>query len=142
MLRLGSSLRLRPPEETFERARALMPGLGISRVTDVTRMDRLGLPVYASVRPRGHALRVHAGKGLRHADARVGALMEAVEYAAAEPRRSAWTPRTLRLDEFEGDWAGAFSLVDLAPRVGPAPPPTSVVVPLASASSACCGAMK
>ena len=65
-------------------ARTLMSELGISRVMDITRMDRLGLPVFASVRPRGARLRVHAGKGIRPEEAEVGALMEAVEFAVAE----------------------------------------------------------
>jgi len=61
-----------------------MAGLGISRVTDITRLDRLGLSVHASVRPRGRSLCVHAGKGMRPEESRVGALMEAVELALAE----------------------------------------------------------
>ena len=77
--RLGTSLRSVAPELTERRARQLMPALGISRVTDITRLDRLGLPVHASVRPRGRTLRVHAGKGMLVDEARVGALMEAVE---------------------------------------------------------------
>ena len=95
-----------------------MTELGISRVTDVTRMDRLGLPVYVSVRPRGLALHVHAGKGVLPQEARVGALMEAVEFAAAEPLRSDWCGRALRVEALEEDWAGAFAFCDLAPRLG------------------------
>jgi len=120
-LRLGSSLRCRPPEDTLARARGLMPRLGISRVTDVTRMDRLGLPVFVSVRPRGLALCVNAGKGVRPVEARVGALMEAIEFAAAEPARSAWTRRTLTLQALGESWEGRLSLMDLAPRMGAMP---------------------
>ncbi len=90
LVRSGSSFRLRPAEETLRIARAAMPTLGISRVTDITRMDRLGLPVYASVRPRAALLQVHAGKGLRPAEAEVGALMEAIEFAVAEPGHRSW----------------------------------------------------
>ncbi|WP_077038260.1 YcaO-like family protein [Pelomonas sp. KK5] len=85
-LRLGSSLRRVLPAETLARAAALMPRWGISRVSEITRMDRLGLPVCIGVRPRGQVLRVHAGKGLSAEEARVGALMEALEFAVAEPR--------------------------------------------------------
>lgn len=119
---LGSSLRTCSAEATWETARPLMAALGISRVTDVTRLDGLGLPVFASVRPRGRALCVHAGKGLGTAEARIGALMEAVEFSVAEPQRSAWRGHSLRLGDLAEDWSGAFSLADLAPRVGvPAP---------------------
>lgn len=123
LLQLGSSLRTRPPAETLAVATRLMPALGISRVTDITRMDRLGLPVFASVRPRGRALCVHAGKGVRALEAQVGALMEAVEYAAAEPGRSDWQRRTLRIDELAQEWAGELRMLDLAPRMGPQAPP-------------------
>jgi ribosomal protein S12 methylthiotransferase accessory factor len=118
LLRLNSSLRCRTPEDTFEIARGQMTALGISRVTDVTRMDRLGLPVFVSVRPRGLALHVHAGKGVRPEEARVGALMEAIEFAAAEPLRSAWHGRALRVQALEDGWAGAFAFDDLSPRLG------------------------
>lgn len=119
---LGSSLRTCSAETTWDTARRLMPALGIARVTDVTRLDRLGLPVYASVRPRGQALCVHAGKGLGTAEARIGALMEAVEFAVAEPQRSAWLGRSLCIGDLADDWDGAFTLADLAPRFGvPAP---------------------
>ena len=122
-LRLGSSLRCRTPAETLAIATPLMAALGISRVTDVTRLDRLGLPVFASIRPRGLALCVNAGKGMTALEARVGARMEAVEFAAAEPGRSDWQRRTLRFDELVETWAGEFGLLRLAPRIGPAPRP-------------------
>lgn len=116
--RLGSSLRCRPPEHTLAKATALMAGLGISRVTDITRMDRLGLPVYASIRPRGRALHVHAGKGLVPLDAQVGALMEAVEFAVAEPARSDWTAQPMAVGRFLAQFGGHIDLVDFAPILG------------------------
>lgn len=120
--RLGSSLRTRSAAETLALATPLMPRLGISRVTDITRMDRLGLPVFASVRPRGRALCVNAGKGLHAVEARVGALMEAVEFAAAEPDRSTWRRETLSVGELRSEWAGRLRMLDLAPRMGPGAP--------------------
>jgi ribosomal protein S12 methylthiotransferase accessory factor len=118
LLRLGSSYRARAPRATLRLARRLMPALGISRVTDITRMDRLGLPVFTSVRPRGQVLRVHAGKGLRPIDAEVGALMEAVEYAAAEPQRCTQPLRWMRVAELVAQLGGDVQLVDFAPRLG------------------------
>ena len=58
---------------------------GISRVTDITRLDRLGLPVFASIRPRASTSAVTYGKGLIPIDAQVGAYMEAIEFYFAEP---------------------------------------------------------
>jgi ribosomal protein S12 methylthiotransferase accessory factor len=75
---------------TLDRARLLARSLGISRVTDITRLDCVGVPVFASIRPDAQpgSLCVNAGKGITVAEARVGAYMEAIEYAFAEYNRA------------------------------------------------------
>ncbi|MBX3156903.1 MAG: YcaO-like family protein [Deltaproteobacteria bacterium] len=90
-IRCSSSLRALTVAETLARARELAPGLGVARVTDITRLDRVGLPVFISVRPGAerHSTCVSAGKGLRPEEAEVGAVMEAIELAWAEHRRCA-----------------------------------------------------
>lgn len=118
MQRLGSSWRTRPAADTLQAALPLMQPLGISRLSEITRMDRLGLPVFASVRPRGRALRVHAGKGIDALDARVGALMEAVEYAVAEPERTPWTAVPMAIGRFLAQFGGRLDLLDFAPLLG------------------------
>jgi ribosomal protein S12 methylthiotransferase accessory factor len=87
MIELHTSLRSAPPEDTLLRARAFGARLGISRVTDITRLDRVGIPVFASIRPAAveGSLCVNAGKGVRPIEAEVGAWMEAIEFACAEP---------------------------------------------------------
>jgi len=83
------SHRLVPPEATLARIRPHLVPLGITRCADVTGLDRLGIPVSCSVRPRGVLLQVSNGKGLRRVDARVSALMEAIELDHLEhPRRT------------------------------------------------------
>ena len=77
-LRSASSGRLLPA------ALAAGAQAGVTRLADVTRLDRLGLPVWQAVRPLSRALSVHQGKGASHDDARLGALLEAVESHAAE----------------------------------------------------------
>jgi len=104
-----------------------MPSLGISRVTDITRMDRLGLPVFTSIRPRGQALCVNAGKGMTPLEARVGALMEALEFAAAEPGRSQWSSRTWRLADLSAEWERDLHLLQLAARMDQVPEPDRIV---------------
>jgi ribosomal protein S12 methylthiotransferase accessory factor len=118
LLRLESSYRTRPADETVAIAEGLMPSFGISRVTDITRMDRLGLPVCASVRPRSRALRVHAGKGLRAPEARAGALMEAIEHAVAEPQRSEWSAVSTSVADLAAAFDDGIRLVDFAPKFG------------------------
>jgi ribosomal protein S12 methylthiotransferase accessory factor len=57
---------------------------GVTRLADVTRLDRIGLPVWQAVRPMSRALSVHQGKGATAAAAQLGALLEAVESDAGE----------------------------------------------------------
>src|SRR5689334_12365620 len=86
-LHYGSSLRAVPVETTIDAAQQASRLLGITRVTDITRLDRIGIPVFASIRPgaqRG-SLCVHAGKGLTLLEAMASAWMEAIEFAMAEP---------------------------------------------------------
>jgi ribosomal protein S12 methylthiotransferase accessory factor len=85
-------------------------------VTDVTRLDCLGIPVFASIRPRGRTLHVHAGKGLSPEDARVGACMEALELSVCEQASGQVVPKRVRWGELERCWQGQWSLGDLAPR--------------------------
>ena len=73
------------PETTLLYARQWAATAGISEVKDITGMDILGVPVYASVRPQARGDAVTFGKGLRHVDAEVGAYMEALEFFFAEP---------------------------------------------------------
>jgi ribosomal protein S12 methylthiotransferase accessory factor len=87
MHRLSSSLRRRSAEETLRIiANDIAPQLGITRVTDTTWLDRIGIPVFASIRPDAlkGSLCVNAGKGLRSVEAKIGAYMEAIEFSLAQ----------------------------------------------------------
>ena len=57
---------------------------GVTRLADITRLDRIGVRVFQAVRPMGRALSVHQGKGLSTEAAKIGALMEAIESDHAE----------------------------------------------------------
>ena len=61
---------------------------GVSRLADITGLDRIGMPVWQAIRPWGRSLSVHQGKGLTAAAAQRGACMEAIECSHAE----AWAP--------------------------------------------------
>jgi ribosomal protein S12 methylthiotransferase accessory factor len=78
-------MRSLAPETTLLYARQWAATAGISEVRDITGLDILGVPVYASVRPQARGDAVTFGKGLRHVDAEVGAYMEALEFFFAEP---------------------------------------------------------
>jgi ribosomal protein S12 methylthiotransferase accessory factor len=57
---------------------------GVTRVANVTGLDRLGVPVYMAVRPNSRSLSVSQGKGLDHDAAWVSGVMEAIELWHAE----------------------------------------------------------
>jgi YcaO-like protein with predicted kinase domain len=57
---------------------------GITRVADLTGLDRIGLPVAAAIRPLSRSIVVTAGKGVSLVAAKVSAAMEAIECAHAE----------------------------------------------------------
>jgi ribosomal protein S12 methylthiotransferase accessory factor len=119
VVRLSSSLRACEPGATLARAKRLAPRLGISRVTDITRLDRVGLPVFASIRPTAQrgSLCVNAGKGLSADEARVGAYMEAIEFAFAEYNRAGLAVRRVKArDVYEGA-SRPDSILDFCPLI-------------------------
>ncbi|MCJ8158453.1 YcaO-like family protein [Sphingomonas sp. LaA6.9] len=68
----------------LERAHRTAARCGVSRLADITRLDRIGLPVWQAVRPAGRALSIHQGKGISALAAKIGALCEAIESHYAE----------------------------------------------------------
>jgi ribosomal protein S12 methylthiotransferase accessory factor len=58
--------------------------MGITRVANVTGLDRVGIPVVMTCRPNARSISVSQGKGLTLEDAIVSGLMEAVEAYHAE----------------------------------------------------------
>lgn len=68
-----------PPEETLARVRPYFREIGLTRLANITGLDRIGLPVVLSVRPNAKALAVDAGKGFSLEAATVSAAMECFE---------------------------------------------------------------
>ena len=65
----------------------LLRRFGITRVGDVTGLDIIGIPVWFATRPNSRGLSVSQGKGLVAEQARLSAIMEAIEGAVAEDTR-------------------------------------------------------
>jgi ribosomal protein S12 methylthiotransferase accessory factor len=76
--------RLVEPGEVFARVKPHFPCAGITRVAEVTQLDRIGIPVAVAVRPNSRSLSVSQGKGMSPDQAVLSAVMEALELAAAE----------------------------------------------------------
>jgi YcaO-like protein with predicted kinase domain len=76
--------RTRAPGETFARAQDVAERLGITRIANITGLDRLGVPVVSVVRPNARSISVAQGKGLDLDSAKASGLMEAIEGHHAE----------------------------------------------------------
>jgi ribosomal protein S12 methylthiotransferase accessory factor len=90
-----------PPEETLSRIESKMATAGITRVADITDLDRIGIPVFSSIRPTADdgAISVYNGKGATPEEARVSAMMEGIErYSAEVHDREMVTGRFSELD--------------------------------------------
>jgi putative methanogenesis marker protein 1 len=74
------------PEETLMRVEGALPAAGITRVADITDLDRIGIPVFSSIRPTAEngAVSVYNGKGATPTEARVSAMMEGIERYSGE----------------------------------------------------------
>jgi YcaO-like protein with predicted kinase domain len=62
----------------------LLPAFGITRIANVTGLDRLGIPVWLCIRPNGRCLSVSQGKGVTDELAQASAVMESIELYHAE----------------------------------------------------------
>lgn len=72
------------PEETLLRVGEKLRLFGVTRVADITGLDRVGIPVMAAYRPDSWSLAVSMGKGITEAAARASAVMETIELWHAE----------------------------------------------------------
>lgn len=76
--------RVRSAEDTFRRVESKFSEYGITRLANITGLDRIGIPVYLAVRPNSRSLSVSQGKGIDAASAKVSAAMESIETWHAE----------------------------------------------------------
>jgi ribosomal protein S12 methylthiotransferase accessory factor len=81
---LAGTHRTVPPTETLRRLQPLLPALGITRVANVTGLDRIAVPVVMVCRPNSRSVAVSQGKGLTLDAAKASGIMEAAEGYHAE----------------------------------------------------------
>jgi YcaO-like protein with predicted kinase domain len=72
------------PSDTLARVRPYALRMGITRVGNVTGLDRIGIPVAVAIRPNSRSVSVSQGKGLTLSHAMASAMMEAAEGFHAE----------------------------------------------------------
>lgn len=127
--------RVTSPEKTIEKYEPLLKIAGITRVTEITHLDRLKIPVFSAIRPtsQGGGVSVYAGKGIGVAQAKASAIMEGFERYSAErqdndevlvstvdnlnsnyinPDSLILPKETQKYSDFELEWSAAFDLID------------------------------
>lgn len=95
------------PAETLARVRPFLEAMGITRVANVTGLDRIGIPVVTVVRPNSRSVAVSQGKGVTLDAAKASGVMEAVEGFHAER-----IEKPLRLGS-RNELAASLNLADL-----------------------------
>ena len=80
----AGSDRLIPPAKTLERIRPFFRTAGITRLANITGLDRVGIPVALAIRPNSRSITTSAGKGQSLEEAMVSAAMEGIEVFHAE----------------------------------------------------------
>lgn len=76
--------RIRDPQETIDTVERFLPVMGITRIANVTGLDRIGIPVTVVCRPNSRSVATSQGKGTSLAAAKASGLMEAIETYLAE----------------------------------------------------------
>ena len=78
--------RCRDPIETIEHVQGKLKAAGVTRIAEITHLDRIGIPVYSAIRPAAAegAVSIYAGKGATKSQAKASAMMEAFERYSAE----------------------------------------------------------
>ena len=78
--------RVIAPEKTIENNENKLITAGITRIADITDLDRIGLPVFTAIRPTAEdgAISIYSGKGITKDHAKASAMMEGFERYSAE----------------------------------------------------------
>ena len=82
--------RVIAPSKTIEINQDKLKTAGITRIADITDLDRIGLPIYTAIRPTAEdgAVSIYGGKGITKDHAKASAMMEGFERYSAERQDS------------------------------------------------------
>jgi len=77
------------PSKTLANYENKLKIAGITRITDITHLDRIGIPVYSAIRPTAQdgGVSIYAGKGAKKEQAKASAMMEGFERYSAEKQK-------------------------------------------------------
>ncbi|MCA1994935.1 MAG: hypothetical protein LDL41_23230, partial [Coleofasciculus sp. S288] len=76
--------RTASPQGTLEQVRPYFKSVGLTRIANITGLDRIGIPVTISIRPNSDSVVTSSGKGITLEAAMVSAAMESIELYCAE----------------------------------------------------------
>ncbi|WP_298500063.1 YcaO-related McrA-glycine thioamidation protein [uncultured Methanobrevibacter sp.] len=82
--------RVIAPSKTIEINQDKLKTAGITRIADITDLDRIGLPIYTAIRPTAQegGVSIYGGKGISKDHAKASAMMEGFERYSAERQSS------------------------------------------------------
>jgi ribosomal protein S12 methylthiotransferase accessory factor len=82
----GCTHRAIAPDQTIKNVESKLRIAGVTRVAEITHLDRVGIPVYSAIRPGAAdgAVSIYAGKGATKTQAKASAMMESFERYSAE----------------------------------------------------------
>lgn len=91
------------PLSTIEDGEKKFKVAGITRVTDITHLDRIGIPVFSAIRPTAEdgAVSVYAGKGVGENQAKASAIMEGFERYSAERKEE--DSSRIKIEDFKNN---------------------------------------
>lgn len=103
--------RVIAPQKTIEINESKLKTAGVTRIADITDLDRIGIPIYTAIRPTAEdgAVSIYGGKGITKEHSKASAMMEAFERYSAERQDSDETLIS-KIGEIEGDFINPESL--------------------------------
>ncbi|WP_407282882.1 YcaO-related McrA-glycine thioamidation protein [Methanolobus sp. WCC1] len=83
---MDGTQRVLDENSTLEKTKDNLKSIGVTRIASITDLDRLGIPVFSSIRPSAAegAISVYSGKGSTETQARISSMMEGFERCLAE----------------------------------------------------------
>lgn len=83
---IKGTYRVKDPVDTYDSNEEKLRTAGITRITEITHLDRVKIPVFSSIRPTAQSggVSVYAGKGATVEQAKASAMMEGFERYSAE----------------------------------------------------------
>ena len=104
--------RIIPPSETIENNESKAKIAGITRITEITHLDRIGLPVFSAIRPTSQegSISIYGGKGISVEHAKASAMMEGFERYSAEKQEENIVTGTLLEISSKGEFINPESL--------------------------------